>query len=86
MCFGTRGGVYGKSHDVERVQDPGGVYDTGGKEKGGVCRNTGYIYSSSGDFLVQLVRYDTFDSYPGFCWSTNTKQPSLHLAQPPADT
>jgi len=33
------------------------VYNAGGKEKGGVGGKTGYIYSSSGDFLVQLVSF-----------------------------
>jgi len=31
------------------------VYNMGGKEEGGVGRKKGYIYSSSGDFLVELV-------------------------------
>ena len=39
------------------------VYNTGGKENGGDGRKKGYIYSSSGDFLVHLVRYDTVGSY-----------------------
>jgi len=39
------------------------------------------IYLSSCNFLVQLVKYDNFDSYPMFCWSTNTIRPSLHHAQ-----
>jgi len=54
----------------------------GGKEKGGVGWKKEYIYWSSGDVFVQLVTDDNFDSYPAFCWVTNTKQPSLHLAQP----
>jgi hypothetical protein len=33
------------------------VYNTGGEEKGGVGRKKRYIYSSSGDFLVQLVSF-----------------------------
>jgi hypothetical protein len=33
------------------------VYITGGNEKAGVGGKTGYIYSSSGDFLVQLVSF-----------------------------
>jgi len=33
------------------------VYNTGGKEKGGVGRKKGYIYSSPGNFLVQLVSF-----------------------------
>ena len=82
MCFGTRGVVLGKSRDVVRVQDPGVVYNMGGKGKGGVGGKRGYIYSSSGAFLVQHVRYDTFDSYPVFCWLTNTTRSSLHLALP----
>jgi len=38
-----------------RDQDAVGVYMTGGKENGGVDEKKGYIYLSSGDFLVQLV-------------------------------
>jgi len=33
------------------------VYNTGGKEKGGVGGKKGYIYSSSGDILVQLLSF-----------------------------
>jgi hypothetical protein len=33
------------------------VYNTGGKEKEGVGGKKRYIYSSSGDFLVQLVGF-----------------------------
>jgi len=33
------------------------VYNTGGKEKGGVGGKKGYIYSSSGNILVQLVSF-----------------------------
>jgi hypothetical protein len=56
--------------------DAVGVYNMGGKEKGGVGGNKGYIYSSSGDFLVE-------GSTCEFCWLTNTKRPSLHLAELP---
>ena len=55
MCVGTRGVVLCKSRVVKRVQDPGGVFNTGGKQneaEGGKMR---YIYSSSCDFLIQLV-------------------------------
>jgi len=52
------------------------VYNTGGKEKAGVGGKQGYIYSSSGDFLVQG---STFELY----WLTNTKRPSPHLAELP---
>jgi len=55
VCFGTRGVVLCKSRVVQRVQDPGGVFDTGGKQNGGEGGKMGYIYSSSCDFLVQLV-------------------------------
>jgi len=55
VCFGTRGVVLCKSRVVERVQDPGGVFNTGGKQNGGEGGKMGYIYSSSCDFLVQLV-------------------------------
>jgi len=59
-----------------RDQDAVGVYNTGGKEKGGEGGNKGYIYSISCDFLVQ-------GSTCEFCWLTNTKRPSLHLAELP---
>jgi len=59
-----------------RDQDPVGVYNTGGKEKGGVGGKKGYIYSSSGDFLLQ-------GSTCEFCWLTNTKRPWRHLAELP---
>jgi len=81
--FGTRGVVSCQSRDVEIVQDAGGLFHTGGKENEDVGGKKGYIYPSSCDFLVQHVRYDNFDSYPAFCWLTNTKQPSLHPAQAP---
>jgi len=83
VCFGTRGVVLGKSHDVKIVQDAGGVYNTGGTENGGVGGKKGYIYSSSDDFLVQPVKYDPFDSYPEFCWLMNSKRPSHHFVQRP---
>ena len=82
MCFAMRSDVLCKSCDVEIAQDAGGVYKTGGKEKGGVGGKKGYIFSSSCDFLVQLVRYDYFDSHPAFCWIMSRTWPSLHLAQP----
>ena len=62
MCVGTRGVVLCKTRDVEIGQDPGSVFIMAGKENGGVDRKKGYIYSSSCHFLVQLVRYDNFDS------------------------
>ena len=79
MCFEIRGVVLFKSCDVKIAQDSGGVFNTEGKEKVGVGGKKGYIYSSSSDFLVQLVRYDNFDSYPALYWLTNTQWPSLHL-------
>ena len=33
------------------------MYNTGGKEKGGVGGQKGYIYWSLGNFLVQLVSF-----------------------------
>jgi hypothetical protein len=42
------------------------VCNSEGKEKGGVGGKKRYIYLSSGDFIVQLVRDDNFDSYPAF--------------------
>jgi hypothetical protein len=55
MCFGLRGTVLGKSRMVERVQDAGGVFNTGGKQNGGDGRKMRYIYSSFCNFLVKLV-------------------------------
>jgi len=71
------------SHDVEIVQDAGGVFNMEGKVNGGVGVKKGYIYPSSCNFLAQLVRYDNVDSYPAIGWLTNTTRPSLHPAQPP---
>jgi len=83
VCFGTRGFLWCKSRDVEIVQNAGGVFTTWRNENGGVGGKKGCIYSSWCDFLVQLESYDNFDSYLAFCWLTNTKHPSLYLAQPP---
>jgi hypothetical protein len=77
-----RGVVLCKSREIEIIQDAGGVLNIGGKESGGVGRKKGCIYPSSCDFLIHLVRYDIFDSYPAFCWLMNTTQASLHVAQP----
>jgi hypothetical protein len=55
VCFGTSGVVLCKSRVVERIQDPGGVFDTGGKQNGGEREQMGYIYWSSCNFLVQLI-------------------------------
>jgi len=52
------------------------VYNTGGNENGGVGGKKGYIYLSSGDFLVH-------GSTCEFCWLRNTKRRSLHPAAPP---
>jgi len=40
-----------------RVWDTVGVYNTGGNTTGGVGGKQGYIYWSSGDFLIQLVGF-----------------------------
>jgi len=55
VCFARRGGVLFKSGNVERVQDAGGVFNIGENENGVQGGKKGYIYSSSCDFLVQLV-------------------------------
>jgi len=83
VCFEMRGVVLCKSRDVEIVHNASGVFNMGGKEHEGAGGKKGDIYSSSCDFSVRLERYDNFDSYPAFCLLTNTKWPSLHLAQPP---
>jgi hypothetical protein len=57
-------------------QDAVGVYNTGGKEIGDVAGKKGYIYSCSGDFLVQ-------GSTCEICWLRNTKRRRLHLAASP---
>jgi len=44
-----------KSHNVERVQDGGAVFNMGGKEKENVGGKKGYIYLSFCDLLGQLV-------------------------------
>jgi len=62
-----------KSCDIKLVQDAGGVFDTGGNVYGDVGGTKGYIYSSSCDFLVYLVRYHNFDSYPAVCGLTIPK-------------
>jgi len=56
VCFGTRGVVLCKSHDVERVEHAGGVLNTGGKENGGKGGKKGYIYSSSYN-LIHILRF-----------------------------
>jgi hypothetical protein len=58
------------------------VFSTGRTENGGVGGKKGYIFPSSCDFFVQLVRHDNFNSYLVFSLLMNTKQPSLHHAQP----
>jgi hypothetical protein len=55
VCVGTSGIVLCKSRVAERVQIPGGVFNTGGKQNGGEDGKMGYIYSSSCDFFVQHV-------------------------------
>jgi hypothetical protein len=50
-----RGDDLYKSHDVERVEDAGGVFNMGGKWNGGIGGMKGYVYSSSCSFFVQLV-------------------------------
>jgi len=42
------------SRVVESGQDPGGVFNTGGKPNEGEGGKNGYIYSSCGEFLVRL--------------------------------
>jgi len=78
-----RGSVLRKSRDVEIVQVAGGVFRTGGQQNGGVGGKQGFMYWSSCDFLIQLVRNASFGSCPVFCGLMNAKRPSLHHAQPP---
>jgi len=66
VCFGTRGVLWCKSHDLEIVQDDGGVSNMGGKENGGVHGKKGYIYSC---FCVLIVKaYKTAE--PSSCTTT----------------
>jgi hypothetical protein len=55
VCCGTRGVVLRKSHVGDRVQDPGGMFNAGGKQNVGEGGKKRYIISSSCDALVQLV-------------------------------
>jgi hypothetical protein len=66
-----RGVVLYKSHVVERVQDAGGVLNMGANQNGGDGGKMGNIYSSSCNFLVQLVLL-----------VEEHKRPSLDLAEP----
>jgi hypothetical protein len=59
-----------------RDRDAVRVYTMGGKEKGDVGGNKGYIYSSCCDFLVQ-------GSTCEICWLSNIKWRSLQHAAPP---
>ena len=56
VCFGTRGVVLCKSHDVKIGQDAAGVFYMGGKDNGGVGGKKGYIYSGSCD-LIHILRF-----------------------------
>jgi len=61
VCFGTKGIVLSKSHNVEIVQDAvcliaGSVFNTGGKENGGVVGKKGYINSSSCN-LIHILHF-----------------------------
>jgi len=82
VFLAMRGVVLFKSCDVEICLDSGGVLNTEWKQNGAVGGKKGYIYLSFWEFLVQLVRYENFGSYPALCWLMNTKWPSLHLAHP----
>jgi hypothetical protein len=55
VCFGTRGNILCRSHDIEGVQDTGGVFNMGGIQYSGTHRKKGYIYSSCHNLLIQLV-------------------------------
>jgi hypothetical protein len=79
VCFGTRGVVWYKSHDVEIVEEAAGVFNCGRcvacwRKRESRCRREEGIYIL--DFLQ-------FGLYPAFCWLMNTTQPSHHLEQPP---
>ena len=51
MWFGTICVVLCKSRNVDIVQNAAGFFNTGGIDNGGVCRNKGYLYSSSCDLI-----------------------------------
>jgi hypothetical protein len=50
-----RGDDLYKSHDVDGVEDTGGVFNMGGKGNGGIGGMKGYVYSSLCSIFVQLV-------------------------------
>jgi hypothetical protein len=62
VCFGMKGDVLCKSHDVEIVQNARSGFIIEGKVNAGSRVKDGYIYSSSCDFLVPLLRYENVDS------------------------
>jgi len=70
VCLETRGIVLYKSPDVEGLQDAGSVFNTGGKQNGGLGGRRD-IYS-----WVPAISWANL-----FCWLTNTKPPSLQLVQ-----
>lgn len=53
VCFGTTEVVLFKSHDVDIVQNTGGVFNMGEKGTGDVGQKMEYIHSSSCDHLVR---------------------------------
>jgi hypothetical protein len=79
VCFGTRGIFSWKLSGVKIAQNAAGVFNTRGKDNGGVGGNMGDKYSSSGDFLVQGSTYK-------FYWLTNTNRHFLRVAAPPGTT
>jgi len=79
VCVWTRGVGVCKSQDVKLVHYAGAVINTGGKENEGERMKMEYIYLSSYNILIQLLRYDTFDSYRAFYWIRRTKQSGYHL-------
>ena len=77
-----RGIVSCKTHDVKRVQDAGGVFSTEGKVNGGEGGKQGYIYSSSCDFLDQLVLLGNEHKTAQRSSSTTTRH---HMNENPRD-
>jgi len=87
MCFGTTAAVLSKSYAVERVEDARSALNTGGIQNGGVGGKKGYIYSSSCNFVVQLVLLVNAHkmAQPSSAKSKSVQKPHATLPETPVD-